>query len=130
MDLDDPTDRSMITLLRLEGLVGLVAGVSVYAALGGGWILFLLLILAPDLAMLGYLAGDRAGAAAYNTVHTYVAPALLAAVAWWLGDPLPGRIAAVWVSHIGMDRALGFGLKRAAGFRHTHLGILPGGGEG
>lgn len=129
MDLDDPTDRTIPTLLRLEGLVVLVAGASVYAGLGGGWILFLLLILAPDVSMVGYLADERWGAAAYNAFHTYLAPALLGAVAWWLGDPVPGRIAAVWLSHIGMDRALGFGLKRSAGFRHTHLGILSGGDE-
>ncbi len=30
----------------------------------------------------------------------------------------------VWISHIGFDRALGFGLKYAAGFGHTHLGLI------
>ncbi len=33
-------------------------------------VLFVVLILAPDLSMLGYLAGSRVGAAVYNVVHT------------------------------------------------------------
>ena len=28
----------------------------------------------------------------------------------------------IWANHIGADRALGFGLKYAAGFGWTHLG--------
>lgn len=55
-----------ILLLRLEGLA--LGGVAVwlYALSGASWGLFLVLLFASDLAMLGYLAGTRAGAAAYN----------------------------------------------------------------
>ncbi|MEM6559127.1 MAG: DUF4260 family protein [Myxococcota bacterium] len=28
----------------------------------------------------------------------------------------------IWIAHIAFDRALGFGLKSPAGFKHTHLG--------
>ena len=28
----------------------------------------------------------------------------------------------IWLAHIGFDRALGYGLKSASGFRDTHLG--------
>ncbi|MFO7892188.1 MAG: DUF4260 family protein [Longimicrobiales bacterium] len=31
-------------------------------------------------------------------------------------------MAAVWAAHIGMDRALGFGLKGPDAFQQTHLG--------
>lgn len=34
------------------------------------------------------------------------------------------EIALVWCAHIGVDRALGFGLKYREGFAHTHLGLL------
>lgn len=125
-----PTARpggAVTVLLRLEGVAALAAGVSVYASLEGGWLFFLLLLLLPDVSMAGYLADDRTGAVVYNAVHTYAATALLGGVAWWMGDVTTGRIAAIWLSHIGMDRALGFGLKRSTGFRDTHLGGLPGG---
>ena len=50
------------------------------AAHGGSWALFALLLLAPDLSALGYLAGPAAGAACYNAAHTYLVPAALGAV--------------------------------------------------
>ncbi len=30
----------------------------------------------------------------------------------------------IWMAHIGFDRALGYGLKYADGFRHTPLGMI------
>ena len=80
------------------------------------------LILAPDLSMLGYLAGPRIGAAAYNAVHAYVGPVILLSVAVALAAPVGITIALIWIAHLGIDRALGFGLKYGAGFAFTHLG--------
>jgi hypothetical protein len=28
----------------------------------------------------------------------------------------------IWIAHIGLDRAIGYGLKYPTGFRDTHLG--------
>lgn len=39
-----------------------------------------------------------------------------------LGSPLTLSIAMIWLAHIGIDRALGYGLKYQAGFGFTHLG--------
>jgi len=33
-------------------------------------------------------------------------------------------IAIIWLAHIGIDRALGFGLKYSLGFGFTHLGRI------
>jgi hypothetical protein len=30
-------------------------------------------------------------------------------------------VSLIWIAHIGMDRALGFGLKYPASFRFTHI---------
>lgn len=109
-------------LLRLEGLTVLAAGVVAYYLLSGSWILFIALFLVPDLSLLAYLAGPRVGAGAYNGVHTYVAPALLAGV-MSIGLLAPDwGLCLIWVSHIGLDRALGLGLKFSSAFRDTHLG--------
>ncbi|NLE50171.1 MAG: DUF4260 domain-containing protein, partial [Chloroflexi bacterium] len=35
--------------------------------------------------------------------------------------PVAAQIATVWIAHIGMDRALGYGLKYATGFKDTHI---------
>ena len=111
-------------LLRLEGLAALAAAAAAYAYVGGSWALFALLLLAPDLAMLGYRFGPAVGAAAYNAVHTDVAPAALGALGLALAAPLLQALALIWIAHIGMDRALGYGLKYATGFGDTHLGRI------
>jgi hypothetical protein len=38
--------------------------------------------------------------------------------------PLAGPLALIWLAHIGIDRALGYGLKYASGFGFTHLGRI------
>jgi hypothetical protein len=108
-------------LLRLEGLVVFALALAGYAWLRASWPLFALLVLAPDLTMLGYLAGPRVGALAYDAAHTYVGPALLGAAALATGSVTGQAVALVWAAHLGADRALGFGLKYGSGFRDTHL---------
>ncbi|MGP2491569.1 DUF4260 domain-containing protein [Mesorhizobium sp. PUT5] len=110
--------------IRLEWVAVAVAAVVLYALTGISWWLFALLILAPDLSMLFYLAGPRAGAVAYNAFHILVLPVLLALAGIWTGHALATAVAMVWVAHIAVDRALGYGLKRASGFRDTHLGRI------
>jgi len=117
-------NSSILILLRLEGLVVATATAMIYARMGVSWWLFAALWLAPDLSMLGYLAGPCRGARIYNAFHTYVAPGVLA-----LCSLLPGAhgalpLALIWANHIGVDRLLGFGLKYGDGFGFTHLGRL------
>lgn len=120
-----PADlRFAVPFLRLEGLAVLAAAVAMYAHVGRGWGLFALLFLAPDLSMLGYLAGPRVGAWTYNLAHTYVAPLVLAAAALPLKAPVAGAVALVWLAHLGFDRMLGYGLKLPTSFQDTHLGRI------
>ncbi len=109
------------TLLRVEGGVLLAVSALFYWVDGGSWVLFALLILAPDVSMLGYLLGAKVGAATYNLFHTYALPASLAAFGVLAGSPLAVSVALVWFAHIGMDRMLGYGLKYTSGFKDTHL---------
>jgi uncharacterized protein DUF4260 len=109
-------------LLRVEGGVLLLAALVIYGQTGGNWWLFALLLLAPDLSMLGYRAGNATGAAVYNLAHTEVFPALLSAAGLLAGQPVLLSLALIWFAHIGMDRVLGYGLKFPGGFKQTHLG--------
>lgn len=90
----------------------------------GGWLLFVLLLLVPDVGLLGYAAGPRTGAIAYNVLHTTIGPAALAAAGIVAESSGAISVALVWFSHIGMDRLLGYGLKRTTGFHDTHLGRI------
>ena len=117
-------DGGVKTLLRIEGLLLLVAAVALYARIGSGWGLFALLLLAPDLSFVGYLLGPRIGALAYNTMHSTVGPLSLAAVSFVFDQHFAQALALIWLAHIGFDRALGYGLKQARGFGFTHLGPI------
>ena len=109
-------------LLRAEGLLVGVAAIAVYTWLGASWWLFAALILAPDLSAFGYMRGPRAGAAWYNAAHTYVAPAVVGLAGPFGHLPLLPAVALIWTAHIGLDRAMGYGLKLPGGFKVTHLG--------
>ena len=111
-------------LLRMEGLTLFITMTGLYALWGGSWWIYVILFLAPDISFVGYLDSPRTGAALYNAAHSYMAPILLMAVGMALSAPLIMSLAMIWLAHIGIDRALGFGLKYAAGFGFTHLGRI------
>jgi hypothetical protein len=111
-------------LLRVEGLAAFAAAVIAFQLLGGNWSLFAVLILAPDLAFLGVLAGPRVGARAYNFAHTYTVPAVLGGFAWFGSASWLVFVALIWIAHIGIDRALGYGLKYPGIDHATHLGWI------
>jgi hypothetical protein len=108
-------------LLRVEGVALLVLSVLLYWVNGGSWLLFGVLLLAPDLSMLGYLAGPRVGAAIYNAFHAYAMPAVVGALGMVFASPLAVAVALIWFAHIGIDRTLGYGLKYPTSFKDTHL---------
>ena len=112
------------TLLRLEGLT-LFAGMTLlYAVWGGSWWVYAILFLVPDLSFAAYLAGPRFGAVIYNAAHSYLAPMALMVTGFAASEPLILSIAMIWLAHIGIARALGYGLKYSAGFGFTHLGRI------
>ncbi len=118
-----------VFLLRFEGAALLAFAVTVFAVLGGSWWLFVLLLFAPDLAMLGYLRGPKLGAAVYNLGHWTLLPVTLGLLGFALGQTLAMQIAAIWLAHIGLDRAVGYGLKLPSDFGQTHLGPIGRGGR-
>jgi len=84
--------------------------------------MYALLFLVPDLSFAAYLFGPRAGAVAYNTMHSTLGALALAVFGYIAGEPGALLIALIWLAHIGFDRALGYGLKYASAFGDTHLG--------
>jgi len=108
-------------LLRAEGLAVAVAAIALYFHADYPWWLLVALVLAPDLSMVGYLAGSTIGAAAYDAAHTYSLPVALAAVGLIVDAETAVRLGLIWLTHIGVDRAIGYGLKYPTGFKDTHL---------
>jgi hypothetical protein len=124
----NPSATTLLThpvrLQRLEGLVLFAAGFYAWLFLGGSWWLFLLLLLTPDISMLGYLVNPRLGAAIYNLIHSYLLPSSLLAVGLWLTIPVLNFSGVLVLAHIGWDRMLGYGLKYPSSFQDTHLGPI------
>ena len=110
--------------LRLEGVAAFIAGLALYGWLGGPWLALLPFLLVPDLSAVGYLRGPRLGAFTYNVVHNWALG--LAVLGIGLGtDIVPIAIAgAILITHVGMDRAVGYGLKLPNSFQDTHLGRI------
>ena len=119
-----PARRGLIApapTLRLEGAALALVAVMLYARADASWWLFAGLLMLPDLGMLGFVRGPRLGARTYNLTHTLAIPLALAAVGLVTDRAALLHVALVWVTHIGADRAMGYGLKYPTHFRDTHL---------
>ena len=88
------------------------------------WWWYLLLLLGPDISMLGYLAGNKAGAALYNLFHHKGVAVAVFVGGLLMQDQLMQIIGIVLFGHSSMDRLFGYGLKTEEGFKYTHLGII------
>jgi hypothetical protein len=107
---------------RLEGLVAFLFFFLMYLAFGYPLLFFVILFFSIDLSMLGYFVNARVGALVYNLGHSYTIPLIGLALAYWLKIGPLFAFMLIWMAHIGLDRAVGFGLKFPTGFSDTHLG--------
>jgi hypothetical protein len=110
-------------VLKVEGLALFAVAVAAYAWRGDSWWLFAILFLAPDLSFLGFLAGPRIGAYAYDALHTTIGPLALLAIGFFAETDLAIAIGLIWLAHVGLDRVLGYGLRYPGNIIVTHLGL-------
>jgi len=118
------TTGAVRTWLRLEGLAAFVIGIALFGATGGNWLFLIPLLLLPDVSAIGYLAGPRIGAFTYNVVHNWVPGFVTLGIGAWLASLEITLAAAILIAHVGMDRAVGYGLKLPSSFHDTHLGRM------
>ncbi len=126
----------MKTLLKLEEAAQFLACLLLLVMNGVPWWTYLLLVLGPDIGMLGYLVNTRVGAITYNLFHHKGIALLLFACGLYSGhlfkdlSGLPfdyGHLfiaALILFGHASMDRMFGYGLKFGDHFQHTHLGWI------
>ena len=110
--------------LRLEGLAAFGAGLAFFGSGGGNWLFIIPLILLPDVSAAGFLAGPRVGTFTYNLFHNWAPGFVVLGLGVWLASPVAQLVAAILIAHVGMDRAVGYGLKLPGSFRDTHLGRI------
>ena len=114
----------MKTTLKLEELTMLLLGIYVFGFLYYQWWWFLVLFLAPDLGMIGYAFGNRAGAFLYNLFHHKGVAIMIYLLGFFFLVPVLQLIGVIMFSHAAFDRLLGYGLKYEEGFKFTHLGTI------
>ena len=114
----------MKTVLKLEELLMFVLGIYLFNQLDYAWWWFLVLILAPDIGMVGYLFNNKIGALTYNLFHHKGLAILVYLVGVYFSIPLCQLIGIILFSHSALDRAMGYGLKYDKGFKFTHLGEI------
>jgi Domain of unknown function (DUF4260) len=114
----------MKNLIKLEEAALFALGLYGFSLLPYAWWWFAVLILAPDLSMLGYLAGNKAGAWAYNLFHHRAVAVAVYALGIYLNQPHLQLAGVMLFAHSAMDRFFGYGLKYEKGFAFTHLGEM------
>lgn len=114
----------MKSVVKLEEFAMLVLSIWALYYLKAEWWYYPLLVLGPDISMLGYLGGNRTGALVYNLFH-HKGVAIVVFIAGCLAsDQVVQLTGIVLFGHSSMDRMFGYGLKRADGFKYTHLGMI------
>jgi hypothetical protein len=117
-------DRAVDLILRAEQVAIFATGIVVWVANGGPPLLLIPAWLLVDVSMIGYLGGPRLGSITYNAAHNLVLPLALLGLGWWTNTGWMVLASGVFLTHIGLDRTLGFGLKLPTDFRDTHLGRI------
>jgi hypothetical protein len=114
----------MKIIIKLEETALFLFGIYLFSLLNFEWWWFLVLILAPDLSMLGYLFGNKSGAFFYNLFHHKGIAILLYIFGCYLKLEILQLAGIILFSHSAMDRIFGYGLKYEKGFKYTHLGEI------
>ncbi|MDH5160511.1 DUF4260 domain-containing protein [Heyndrickxia oleronia] len=111
----------MNQIVRIENGFALAISFYIYIQLDFPIWLFFVLLLVPDITMIGYAINNKIGAKVYNFGHSFILPLLLALGYLSFSKDYLLIISIIWLSHIFMDRLLGFGLKYQDSFNKTHI---------
>lgn len=116
--------KQAILFQRIEAGFIFIASIYFYHYLHFNIWLFILFLFSIDIFMLGYLKNNKIGSYVYNLGHSMITPSIFLVVGTAGSYRLLLAIGLIWLAHIYLDRAFGFGLKYESGFTQTHLGNL------
>src|SRR5690606_20918319 len=110
--------------LKLEEVAQFLFGIYLFSTLDFAWWWFPVLILSPDVSMIGYAFGNRIGAYSYNLFHHKAVAIAVYLLGIYTGNSVVELIGVILFAHSAMDRMLGYGLKYTTSFTDTHLGKI------
>lgn len=114
----------MKKLLQVEYLAEFALSVFVFSLLDFAWWWYPVLLLTPDLSMLGYVVNTKVGAMFYNFFHHKALGILTGVTGYLIGNPGLLLAGVILYGHSAMDRIFGYGLKYNDDFKNTHLGRI------
>ena len=112
----------MKNILKLEELAEFVLGILIFSRLEYAWWYFPLLLLTPDIGMLGYLVNTKIGAWSYNLFHHKAVAITILVVGFFENNQIVMLVGTILFAHAAFDRMMGYGLKYEDDFTNTHLG--------
>jgi hypothetical protein len=114
----------MKNVLKLEEAFMFGLSIFLFSKLDYAWWWYPVLILAPDLSMVGYIKDARLGALTYNFIHHKALGIGIFVLGMVLASQPLQLIGLILFGHSSMDRVLGYGLKHSDSFHNTHLGVI------
>ena len=100
----------MKVALKLEELTQLLFSAYLFSLLPFAWWIYPVFILAPDISLIGMLAGKRIGAITYNLIHHKAIGLSAYMIGSLLGIPLLSLVGIVLFGHSSFDRMVGLQL--------------------
>lgn len=114
----------MKSLLKIEELAMFLLGIFLFSQLSYAWWWFFVLILLPDIGMLGYVINAKFGAICYNICHHKGLAIGIYFLGIYFETEILKLIGVILFAHASMDRIFGYGLKFEDAFTNTHLGHI------
>jgi hypothetical protein len=114
----------MKNIIRLEELAMFGGSIYMLSEFNVPWWIYILLVLGPDISMIGYTAGNKEGAFFYNLFHHKGVAVILYFIGLYLQSEITMISGVILFGHASMDRMFGYGLKLNEGFKFTHLGMI------
>jgi hypothetical protein len=114
----------MKLVIKIEEAAMFIVAAFLFHHIGNSWLLFALLILTPDISMLGYLVNMKTGTITYNLFHHKGVALIVSAAGYYMTNDIALSSGLILLAHSSLDRALGYGLKYPDSFQHTHLGMI------
>ena len=122
--ISDHDSTQMKNILKLEEFFMFFFSIYLFSLLPYAWYWYPVLILLPDISMLGYLIDNKKGANLYNLFHHKGLAFIIYLIGIFFNNSILALAGVILFGHSSMDRIFGYGLKYKDSFHHTHLGTV------